>query len=78
VKATQRQQVVIAGPTAPGGTHPFFGTLVLAVREDDAWRCIGHIGTGFSHRTLEEPRGTRARYENDNHNSFASEQKDRN
>jgi bifunctional non-homologous end joining protein LigD len=43
---------VIAGFTAPRRTRPFFGALVLAVREDDAWRYIGHVGTGFSHETL--------------------------
>ena len=35
-------------------TRPFFGALVLAVREDDTWRYIGHVGTGISHKTLEE------------------------
>jgi bifunctional non-homologous end joining protein LigD len=45
---------VIAGFTAPRRTRPFFGALVLAVRENDAWRYIGHVGTGFSHRTLED------------------------
>ena len=54
VKTAQRQEVVIAGFTAPRRTRPFFGALTLAVREDDAWRYIGHVGTGFSHATLEE------------------------
>jgi bifunctional non-homologous end joining protein LigD len=27
---------------------------VLAVRETGIWRYIGHVGTGFSHKTLEE------------------------
>ncbi|MET3258818.1 bifunctional non-homologous end joining protein LigD [Bradyrhizobium japonicum] len=45
--------IVFAGFTAPGRTRPFFGALVLAVREDDAWRYIGHVGTGFSHKVLE-------------------------
>src|SRR3954453_685579 len=54
VKTAQRQEVVIAGFTAPRRTRPFFGALVLAVREGDAWRYIGHVGTGFSHKVLEE------------------------
>src|SRR5689334_5868138 len=54
VKTAQRQEVVIAGFTAPRRTRPFFGALVLAVREDDAWRYIGHVGTGFSHKVLED------------------------
>ncbi|WP_338830625.1 non-homologous end-joining DNA ligase [Bradyrhizobium sp. 27S5] len=57
VKTAQRQEVVIAGYTAPRRTRPFFGALVLAVREDRAWRYIGHVGTGFSHQTLEELHG---------------------
>jgi bifunctional non-homologous end joining protein LigD len=27
------------------------------VREKNAWRYIGHVGTGFSHKTLEELHG---------------------
>jgi len=54
VKTAKRQEVVIAGFTAPRRTRPFFGALVLAVREGDAWRYIGHVGTGFSHKVLED------------------------
>jgi CheY-like chemotaxis protein len=57
VKTAHRQEVVIAGFTAPRRTRPFFGALVLAVREDGAWRYIGHVGTGFSHQILEELHG---------------------
>ncbi|OPZ00235.1 DNA ligase [Bradyrhizobium sacchari] len=57
VKTAQRQEVVIAGFTAPRRTRPFFGALVLAVREDDGWQYIGHVGTGFSHQVLEELHG---------------------
>jgi bifunctional non-homologous end joining protein LigD len=54
IKTAKRQEVVIAGFTAPRRTRPFFGALVIALRENDAWRYIGHVGTGFSHKTLEE------------------------
>src|SRR5215216_2071353 len=54
IKTAKRQEVVIAGFTAPRRTRPFFGALVLAVREDDTWRYIGHVGTGFSHKVLED------------------------
>ena len=54
IKTAKRQEVVIAGFTAPRRTRPFFGALVLAVREDKTWRYIGHVGTGFSHRVLED------------------------
>jgi bifunctional non-homologous end joining protein LigD len=54
IKTSKRQEVVVVGFTAPRRTRPFFGSLVLAVRENNGWRYIGHVGTGFSHRTLEE------------------------
>jgi bifunctional non-homologous end joining protein LigD len=57
IKISKRQEVVIAGFTAPRRTRPFFGALALAVREKNAWRYIGHVGTGFSHKILEELHG---------------------
>jgi bifunctional non-homologous end joining protein LigD len=33
----------------------------MAVRENDAWRYIGHVGTGFSHKMLEELHGKLAK-----------------
>jgi bifunctional non-homologous end joining protein LigD len=57
IKTAKRQEVVIAGFTAPKRSRPFFGALVLAVRENDAWRYIGHVGTGFTYKTLEELHG---------------------
>jgi bifunctional non-homologous end joining protein LigD len=57
MKTSKRQEVVIAGFTAPRRTRPFFGALVLAVREENVWRYIGHVGAGFSHKTLEELHG---------------------
>ena len=61
IKTSKRQEVVIAGFTAPKRTRPFFGALVLAIRENNAWRYIGHVGTGFSHETLEELHGKLAK-----------------
>jgi bifunctional non-homologous end joining protein LigD len=61
IKTSKRQEVVIVGFTAPKRTRPFFGALVLAVRENNAWRYIGHVGTGFSHKTLEELHGKLAK-----------------
>jgi bifunctional non-homologous end joining protein LigD len=52
IKTSKRQEVVIAGFTAPRKTRPFFGALTLALRDGDSWRYIGHVGTGFSHETL--------------------------
>ena len=33
---------------------PLLRRTVLAVRDGKSWRYIGHVGTGFSHATLEE------------------------
>jgi bifunctional non-homologous end joining protein LigD len=57
IKTSKRQEVVIAGFTAPKRTRPFFGALTLAVREGRGWRYIGHVGTGFSHEVLEQLHG---------------------
>jgi len=57
IKTSKRQEVVIVGFTAPRRTRPFFGALTLAVREKNVWRYIGHVGTGFSHETLEKLHG---------------------
>jgi bifunctional non-homologous end joining protein LigD len=57
IKTSKRQEVVIAGFTAPKKTRPFFGALVLAVREGDGWRYIGHVGAGFGHAAFEEIHG---------------------
>jgi bifunctional non-homologous end joining protein LigD len=48
---------VIAGFTAPRRSRPFFGALVLALRDGKAWRHIGQVGTGFSHATLKQLHG---------------------
>ena len=57
IKTSKRQEVVIAGFTAPRRTRPCFGALALAVREGKTWRFVGHVGTGFSHDTLKELHG---------------------
>ncbi|MBR1251764.1 non-homologous end-joining DNA ligase [Bradyrhizobium sp. AUGA SZCCT0169] len=54
IKTSKRQEVVIVGFTAPRRTRPYFGALAIAVREKNGWRYIGHVGTGFSHNTLEQ------------------------
>ena len=57
IKTAKRQEVVIAGFTAPRRSRPFFGALVLAVREGNAWRYIGHVGTGFTQDMLADLMG---------------------
>jgi bifunctional non-homologous end joining protein LigD len=47
VKASQGQEVVIIGFTAPRRSRQYFGSLLLAVREGKHWRYVGRAGTGF-------------------------------
>ena len=54
IKTARRQEAVIVGFTAPRRSRPFFGALVLAVRDGRVWRYVGHVGTGFNHATLED------------------------
>lgn len=54
IKAVHQQEVVIVGFTPPRRSRPCFGSLVLAVREGDAWRYAGRVGTGFSHAMLHD------------------------
>lgn len=57
IKTARRQEVVIAGFTAPRRSRPYLGSLVFAVREGSEWRYVGHVGTGFSHATLKQLHG---------------------
>jgi bifunctional non-homologous end joining protein LigD len=52
VKASQEQEVVIVGFTAPRRSRKYFGALVLAVREGEHWKYAGRAGTGFNAETL--------------------------
>jgi bifunctional non-homologous end joining protein LigD len=53
IKTGKRQEAVIVGFTAPRRSRPYFGALVLAAREGDTWRYVGHVGTGFTHAMLQ-------------------------
>ena len=54
IKTTKRQEAVIAGFTAPRGTRPHLGALVLAVRDEKQWRYVGNVGAGFWQAMLAE------------------------
>lgn len=54
IKVNQRQEVVIAGYTAPRNTRSFFGALLLGVYEGDRLIYVGHSGSGFDKKSLEE------------------------
>ena len=52
VKASQEQEVVIVGFTAPRRSRKYFGALLLAVREGKGWAYVGRAGTGFDAEAL--------------------------
>src|SRR5262245_8082486 len=52
IRASQGQEAVIVGFTAPRRSRRYFGSLVLAVHEGKGWRYVGRVGTGFDLATL--------------------------
>jgi bifunctional non-homologous end joining protein LigD len=59
-KAVHEQEVVIVGYTAPRRSRKYFGSLVLAVRDETKkhWVYAGHVGTGFNQAALKSLYGT--------------------
>ena len=53
-KAVHEQEVVIVGYTEPRRSRRYFGSLVLAVRDQakKRWLYAGHVGTGFDQAAL--------------------------
>jgi bifunctional non-homologous end joining protein LigD len=53
-KAVHEQEVVIVGYTEPRRSRKYFGSLVLAVRDNATmrWVYVGHVGTGFDQAAL--------------------------
>jgi bifunctional non-homologous end joining protein LigD len=53
-KAVHEQEVVIVGYTEPRRSRKYFGSLVLAVRDQATkrWVYAGHVGTGFDQAML--------------------------
>lgn len=54
VKVNQRQEVVIAGYTEPRNTRKYFGSLLLGVYDDGKLVYVGHTGSGFNAKSLEQ------------------------
>ncbi len=52
VKLVRHQTCVIGGWTDPRGTRPFFGALLLGVRNNGHLEYVGHTGAGFSDAEL--------------------------
>ena len=54
IKVNQRQEVIIAGYTEPRKTRKFFGALLLGVYKNNELIYVGHTGSGFNTKTLEQ------------------------
>jgi bifunctional non-homologous end joining protein LigD len=54
LKIQQEQEFVIGGWTEPRQSRAYFGALLLGVFDDDSFRYVGHVGTGFDTRELEK------------------------
>lgn len=54
VKCTGRQELVIGGFSAPGGSRSHLGALLVGLRKGDDLIYAGKVGTGFTERSLAE------------------------
>jgi bifunctional non-homologous end joining protein LigD len=52
IKAVREQACVIVGYTPPQGGRKHFGSLALAVLEDEGLVYVGQVGSGFDEKTL--------------------------
>lgn len=57
IKTEKRQEAVIAGFTRPRASRQYFGALILGAYKAGRLTYIGHVGTGFTERTLKELHG---------------------
>lgn len=53
-KCVKRQELVIGGWTDPKGGRERFGALLVGYYRDGRLRYAGKVGTGFTHRTLDD------------------------
>ncbi len=54
IKVNLRQEVIIVGFTQPRKTRTFFGALLLGVYDGEKLNYIGHTGSGFNRKSLED------------------------
>lgn len=54
IKVNQRQEVIIAGYTEPRKTRKYFGSLLLGLYEKEQLVYIGHTGSGFTAKSLQD------------------------
>ena len=54
IKTKKGQEAVICGFTQPRASRKYFGALILGAFRDGRLTYIGHVGTGFTERTLRD------------------------
>ena len=54
IKTQKRQEAVICGFTRPRASRKYFGALILGAFRKGKLVYIGHVGTGFTERTLKD------------------------
>ena len=54
IKTQRRQEAVICGFTQPRASRQYFGALILGAFRKGRLAYIGHVGTGFTGRTLKD------------------------
>ncbi len=54
IKHHKTQEAIITGYTEPAGARKYFGALILATKEKNKFKYIGHTGTGFNNDSLKE------------------------
>ena len=54
IKTQKRQEAVICGFTRPRASRKYFGALILGAFRKGKLAHIGHVGTGFTERTLRD------------------------
>jgi bifunctional non-homologous end joining protein LigD len=54
IKHHKTQEAIVVGYTQPSGARKYFGALILAVKDGNNLKYIGHIGGGFNQLSLKE------------------------
>jgi len=57
IKTAKRQEAVICGFTEPRASRRYFGALILGAYRNGRLVYIGHVGTGFTERSLKDIHG---------------------
>ena len=65
IKHVQTDEAIICGYTQPKGSRKYFGALLLGMYRDGVLTYIGHTGTGFNTKTLQELYDTMQPYRQD-------------